>query len=355
MVASEGPPIALDLPALSEPTVSIVICNFNQANYLEAALLSATEQSYPCEVVAVDDGSCDGSRAVLARWAGRVSLVLQDNAGQCGAYNSGFNASTGDVVIFLDADDVLDRDAALRIVGAFSEGVAKLHYRLRLIDGVGHSLGKVIPHSLAEGNVATALMKHGVLYPSAPGSGNAYRRAVLNRLFPLPVDATDRHGADFFTIYGSCLFGEVRAVTDDLGSYRLHVRDAGDSATTALVFGNAARTDDEVLLFRRRTARFRGWVGQRTGNSVVLPGRFLDFSIEKVAFARAVFEAGSYLGGVRDGGGGLGVLLQSLWRRAEYPVSRKVGLTGWALVVLVAPRRIGFPLARFVCNPGERG
>lgn len=346
--------IPIDLPALSAPRVSVIVCNYNYARFLDSALTSAVEQSYPCEVVVVDDGSTDESRDVLASWSERVRIVLQENAGQAAAYNSGFYASTGDVVIFLDSDDTLNEHAARRVAEAFAEGVAKVHFRLRLVDASGRPLGGEIPRVLASGDVSINLVKHGVLYPSSPGSGNAYRRPVLERLFPLPVDPLDRHGADFFTVYGSGLYGEVRIAPGVLGSYRVHETSGRDAAATSLVFGNAARGSDEVRLFHQRARQFRYWIARRTDDRVVLPLRLVDFSMEKVTFARAVFEAGGYIAGLRRGISELGPLLWSLWLRAEYSVIRKLGLTGWSLVVLVAPRRLGFRLARFVCNPASR-
>jgi glycosyltransferase involved in cell wall biosynthesis len=69
------------------PSFSIVIDNRNYARYLESTLQSALDQDYPAErmeVIAVDDGSTDESREILARYAGdpRVKVVLQAHAGQ---------------------------------------------------------------------------------------------------------------------------------------------------------------------------------------------------------------------------------------------------------------------------------
>src|ERR1700676_3954845 len=90
------------------PSVSIVISCFNYERYVGAAIRSALEQVGPAsEVVVVDDGSGDGSRDLIAAFGDQITAIVKDNGGQASALNLGFQASAGDAVIFLDADDVL--------------------------------------------------------------------------------------------------------------------------------------------------------------------------------------------------------------------------------------------------------
>src|SRR5262245_23561615 len=99
------------------PVASIVINNYNYGRFLAGAIDSALGQTYAgTEVVVVDDGSTDESREVLARYAGRVVPVLQANGGQAAAFNAGFAACAGQVVLFLDADDLLLPTAVERAV-----------------------------------------------------------------------------------------------------------------------------------------------------------------------------------------------------------------------------------------------
>src|SRR5690242_16227633 len=99
--------------------VSIIIDNYNYGRYLAAAIDSALSQTHqPLEVIVVDDGSTDDSRAVLDRYAGRVIAITQANAGQASALNAGFARSHGEAVIFLDADDVLLPEQAARVAAA---------------------------------------------------------------------------------------------------------------------------------------------------------------------------------------------------------------------------------------------
>jgi glycosyltransferase involved in cell wall biosynthesis len=342
----------LALPPLSAPKISIVICNYNYGRFLEQSLSSALNQSYPCEVVVVDDGSTDNSREVLSKWFDQVQCVYQDNAGQRSAYWSGLKRSTGDIVIFLDSDDYLAPDAAAWVSQAFAENVVKAHFRLALVDAAGTRLGPTIPRRLANGDGFKRLVQHGLLYPSAPGSGNAYRRSVLEILFPLPEDEVERHAADFFVIYASAAFGLVRAIPEVLGYYRVH--SAGTSPSSQFAFGNAVTHFDERERFKKRLEQFREWVAARTGGRVTVPSEVFDFSQTKSAFSDQVFQ-GNYQTSIRVGARLVPKLMRSLWYDEDFSISAKVALSVWAGAILLLPRKLGHPIARYVSNPASRG
>ena len=86
--------------------VSVVIPCYNQGHYLEEAMTSAVSGPHRVEVIVVDDGSTDNTPQVAARHPG-VRYVRQENRGLAAARNRGLAEATGDLVIFLDADDRL--------------------------------------------------------------------------------------------------------------------------------------------------------------------------------------------------------------------------------------------------------
>ncbi len=93
----------------SDDLVSVVITVYNGADYVAAAIDSALDQrDARVEVVVVDDGSTDGSPAILAAFGDRIRLVTQRNAGVAAAVNAGVRAARGIWIAFLDADDVFD-------------------------------------------------------------------------------------------------------------------------------------------------------------------------------------------------------------------------------------------------------
>ncbi len=128
------------------PLVSIVINNYNYGRYLRAAIDSSLAQTYPqVEVVVVDDGSTDDSREIIESYGKRILPVIKDNGGQGSAFNAGFAASRGEIVIFLDADDELLSNAIDQVAAAWRPGVAKIQFQLELIDDGDKPLGLLVP------------------------------------------------------------------------------------------------------------------------------------------------------------------------------------------------------------------
>jgi glycosyltransferase involved in cell wall biosynthesis len=92
--------------------ISIVIPVFNRRDLVMQAVESALRQSYPnTEVVIVDDGSTDGTYENLKRLKTDIHLYRQPHKGQSAARNLAWRSCKGDYVIFLDSDDVLEKDA----------------------------------------------------------------------------------------------------------------------------------------------------------------------------------------------------------------------------------------------------
>lgn len=94
------------------PLVSVIVTNYNYGRFLLAALNSALTQTYPrIECIIVDDASTDESdlvlRAIRARHPQVAIVAHAENLGQTAAFHTGFAASSGAYVVFLDADDML--------------------------------------------------------------------------------------------------------------------------------------------------------------------------------------------------------------------------------------------------------
>ncbi|HEY7130079.1 MAG TPA: glycosyltransferase family 2 protein [Nitrospira sp.] len=89
------------------PIVSIVTPSFNQAQFLEEAMRSVLEQTYPhVEYVVIDGGSSDGSTEIIRRYASQLALwVSEPDQGQYDAINKGFAKTTGEIMAWLNSDD----------------------------------------------------------------------------------------------------------------------------------------------------------------------------------------------------------------------------------------------------------
>lgn len=89
-------------------TVSVIIPAYNQAQYLASAVESVLAQSYPAvEIIVVDDGSTDETRSVAERFAGpQVRYIYQRNQGLSAARNTGIRHAQGELLSYLDSDDL---------------------------------------------------------------------------------------------------------------------------------------------------------------------------------------------------------------------------------------------------------
>ena len=97
----------------NHPPVSVIIPCFNQGRYLGCALESVISQGFPrIEIVVVDDGSTDDTRRIAEKYQG-VKYVYQVNQGPSSARNTGIKNSSGDFLVFLDADDWLLPEAIM--------------------------------------------------------------------------------------------------------------------------------------------------------------------------------------------------------------------------------------------------
>src|SRR5438093_12916614 len=101
-------------------SASIIITSYNYGRFLKETIDSALAQSIDdVDVVVVDDGSKDNSREVICSYGGRIVPILKENGGQASAFNAGFSAARGDVICFLDSDDLLLPDALAKAIPHF--------------------------------------------------------------------------------------------------------------------------------------------------------------------------------------------------------------------------------------------
>lgn len=207
--------------------VSIVVNNHNYRPYLGTCIESALNQTHPdVEVVVVDDGSTDGSADVVRAYGRRIVAVLKSNGGQASAFNAGFAAASGEVVIFLDSDDLLEASAAATAVRLLADPrIAKAHWPLTVVDEAGAPTGALKPApagELPDGDLRATVFQRGpTCLLSPPTSGNAWSRAFLERVLPMDESAF-RLGADTFLFEVAPFAGHVRRWPEPLSRYRVH-------------------------------------------------------------------------------------------------------------------------------------
>src|ERR1700722_11358410 len=94
------------------PGVSVIIPTYNYGSFLADCVKSVLRQSEKSiEIIIVDDGSTDSTPDVVKPFTGKVKYIFQENKGLSSARNTGLKHASGDLVQFLDSDDLLGIDA----------------------------------------------------------------------------------------------------------------------------------------------------------------------------------------------------------------------------------------------------
>lgn len=222
MVHSERSPYSR--PGLHEQLVSVVIVNYNYGRYLKQCIESVLAQDYkPMEVIVVDDGSTDDSRALIESYSDRVLTLFKPNGGVISATNHGFELSYGSVVIFVDADDYLLPGAVAAHARALREpGVVRSQAYMAVQRGNDVSKNTVPGVRSAEGDLRDLVLDRGPgSYVSSPTSGNAWSRGFLERVFPLPEKF--KVAQDTLLMDAAPLFGKIVTLKDQPWAvYRIH-------------------------------------------------------------------------------------------------------------------------------------
>jgi glycosyltransferase involved in cell wall biosynthesis len=331
--------------------ISIVIDNYNYPDYVQESIESALNQTYKdIEVIVVDDGSTDHCPELLQQYASRVKLVLKSNGGQASAFNAGIALATGEIVMLLDADDVLRLDAAEKVAAAWRPGMAKLHYPMELIDERSRPIGGCVPRApLASGELSGELLERG-FYVSSPTSGNAFSREVLREL--LPIDEKEwRVGTDGYLVFLAPFFGTVGIVPEPIVRYRVH----GKSETSAT--GNGAsngalmtRLMASDVRLRRTLERFAAERGLPLAEEAVY-SHWLHRKLRLACF-RMSREHHPFAG---DTAARLAwSLMRAVWSAKELGVKTRVLFSGWGILTAFLPQSAASRLVRLAFSPASR-
>ncbi|MDX1920628.1 MAG: glycosyltransferase family 2 protein [Candidatus Caenarcaniphilales bacterium] len=218
-------------------TFSILIANYNYANFVSEAIESCLTQNYPSElieIIIVDDGSIDDSREVLSRFTEHknVQIVFQENQGQITAFRTAFKHSSNELICLLDADDLF-LPSKLKRINEFLNLYQDLPDEFLLCNDVKVEIveeKKFLPQSWFRSNHLIhpeaefrALSQIAHPYPFAVPCGQTYSRQLLKKVLEelrkheikSAFDDPMPHG-------GALLSGGVHYLYEELSVYRLH-------------------------------------------------------------------------------------------------------------------------------------
>ena len=132
----------------AQPLVSIVTASYNSAKYIEQAIRSVAAQDYPhIEHIVVDGGSTDGTLEILQRYNGRVDWISEPDSGQSDALNKGWLRARGQVLGWLDADNVYEPTAVREAVEVLmrDQAAGMVYAGVRDVDEAGRVVREYMP------------------------------------------------------------------------------------------------------------------------------------------------------------------------------------------------------------------
>jgi len=214
-------------------TASILIVNYNYGRFIADAIDSALGQTWPnVQVVVVDDGSTDESALMMQTYGDAIQTVYKENGGQASGVNAGYPLLTGETVLFLDSDDMLEPDAIEKTIGFFADPqVVKVAWPLTIIDRSGQPTGEIHYRRLPSGDFRRQALRIGpASHFTPPHSGNFWRKSFLDQV--MPVDEVDfRSVVDAYLFTFSPFFGSFHAMDEPLTRYRIHGKNISDGFT----------------------------------------------------------------------------------------------------------------------------
>lgn len=219
--------------------VSILINSYNYGSFLRDAIESALAQTYPhCETIVVDDGSTDGSQAIIRSYGDRIIPVFKKNGGQASAFNAGFERASGDIICFLDSDDTFRAHKAQRIVDLFetlADAPEEIGWCFHPIERVNSELkplhwdesrwGKEGIYDLRS-RLARGKLGNATPFDCLVTSGMCFTKVMLSQLLPMPIEI--RITSDDYLKYAALGTSPGYMLMEKLACQRLH----GDNAYT---------------------------------------------------------------------------------------------------------------------------
>ncbi len=211
------------------PFISVVIPTYNYGNFIVQSIDSVLRQDYPAdkiEIIVVDACSTDNTGEMIRRYGARVRYCYEKTPGIAAARNSGIALARGEIITFLDADDIWGPARIRRVADIFTgqHDIGVVGHNFDVIDTNGEILYanyyKTFRRELQRTDVVLSDILEGRVF--CGGSSFSFRAALLKKIFPIPGDI--KRGVDFYLTALSVFYARSVYIPERLGYYRLHQR-----------------------------------------------------------------------------------------------------------------------------------
>jgi len=206
------------------PIISVIINTYNYGRFIEEAIDSVLAQDFPAEqreILVVDDGSTDDTAERVKKYGDRIRYLYKENGDQCSAVAFGAAHSTGDLLAFLDGDDLWFPNKLSRVAREFEKhpAVVMVYNKLLYWDSRDNSVWEADEFADVSGDVPSDLRKL-LTYTVASTSALAFRRDSYKRLAGVPSSRAFSY--DIYLNIAALFLGPVACIPEPLTKYRVH-------------------------------------------------------------------------------------------------------------------------------------
>ncbi|MBN1937683.1 MAG: glycosyltransferase [Anaerolineae bacterium] len=206
------------------PRITVITPSYNSGKFIEETITSILNQDYPnLEHIVVDGGSTDGTLDVLRAYRDQIRWISEPDRGQSHAINKGLQMATGEILTYLNADDLYEPGALRRVVAFFEDHLEAswVTGKCRMIDAKGCETQKIFTWYK---NLWLRICSYRVLqvmnYLSQPAT--FWRRKVAEVVGPFREDLYYTMDYDYWLRIGQHF--KLTFVDDYLASFRAHVQ-----------------------------------------------------------------------------------------------------------------------------------
>ncbi|MEQ8238126.1 MAG: glycosyltransferase family 2 protein [Cyclobacteriaceae bacterium] len=203
---------------MSLPKITVITPSYNQGEFLEETIQSVLNQGYPnLEYIIIDGGSTDQSVDIISKYSKELSYwVSEKDNGQSEAINKGFRRATGEIVTWLNSDDLFMPNVLNQIVEHFDD------QNIVLVHGGNIHFGKGMSDSTPHFTNKPHLMSRYLSGMCFDQPASFFRKSALDKVGLL--DENLHYGMDYDLFLRLLLIGDFKPIDLVVSKYRLHER-----------------------------------------------------------------------------------------------------------------------------------
>jgi len=208
----------------NKPLVSVIVPVYNNQEFIHDCLDSILSQTYKnIEIIAIDDGSSDSSLDILKSYGNKIKILSQTNSGASSARNTGISVSSGEILAFLDSDDIWDKNKLDRSVTTLQNhpNAVGVYHDVRYIDASGTIIKPTDAYRMAwcSGQILAPLITGKGVFGFSPSS------TIIRKKYCTLVNGFNeqiKQCEDYALWLNLSLHGPFLYLVDTLSSYRRH-------------------------------------------------------------------------------------------------------------------------------------